>query len=119
MNELIQLSQSFWHAMEVSDEKSMREIASKDCYFVHIGGNCNLDQEVRAYSDKLFVPTSIVIHSQKVNMFHDCGIVYSDVDYTLLLDGKETTHHFMVTEVYNLIEQQYKLISFTFTALVY
>ena len=25
----------------------------------------------------------------------------SDCDYSLLLDGKETTHHFAVTEVYD------------------
>jgi hypothetical protein len=35
------------------------------------------------------------------------------------MDGKPTTHHFAVTEVYQKREEGLKLIQFTFTALVY
>ena len=42
----------------------------------------------------------------------------TDVDYSLLLGGKETTHHFMTTEVYQNRNGEWKLIQFTFTALV-
>ena len=38
---------------------------------------------------------------------------------TVLLDGKETTHHFMVTEVYAQQASSWKLCTFSFTALVY
>ena len=37
----------------------------------------------------------------------------------MLLDGKETTHHFMVTEVYAQQASSWKLCTFSFTALVY
>ena len=46
-------------------------------------------------------------------------IVLTDCDYSLLLDGKETTHHFMVTEVYAQQAGCWKLCTFSFTALVY
>ena len=52
-------------------------------------------------------------------MFSSTGIVLTDCDYSLLLDGKETTHHFMVTEVYAQREGSWKLVTFSFTALVY
>lgn len=52
-------------------------------------------------------------------MFGDTGVVLTDCDYSLLLGGKETTHHFMVTEVYTQDEKRWKLVTFSFTALVY
>lgn len=35
------------------------------------------------------------------------------------MEKQQTTHHFAVTEVYTLIDNQWKLVQFTFTALVY
>lgn len=47
------------------------------------------------------------------------GLEAADVDYGLLLDGKPTTHHFATTEVFHKQDGEWKLIQFTFTALVY
>jgi hypothetical protein len=54
-----------------------------------------------------------------VKEFGDAAIVITDCDYGLLLDGAPTTHHFAVTEVYQKQGEEWKLIQFTFTALVY
>lgn len=43
----------------------------------------------------------------------------TDCDYGLLLGGKPTTHHFAVTEVYTKDGNDWKLVQFSFTALVY
>lgn len=118
MTEAQELSLKFWKALEKADTKTMRSVASDDCYFVHIGGNCSLDEEMRAFDEKSFQPTKIVIHDQKVMEHGDVSVVVTNVDYSLLLDGKETTHHFMTTEVFHK-EEELKLIQFTFTALVY
>ena len=42
----------------------------------------------------------------------------TDCDYGLLLGGSPTTHHFAVTEVYVQKDGDWKLIQFSFTALV-
>lgn len=120
MNEkIIELSKKFWKGMEQADEAAMREVASPDCTFVHIGMNCGLDHEIEAYTKKIFQPTEIVIHNQEVKDFGDVQICLTDVDYGLLLGGNPTTHHFMVTEVYQKQGEDFKLIQFTFTALVH
>ena len=120
MNEiLLDTSRKFWEAMEHADEKGMRAYAHSDCNFVHIGITCKLDREIEFYTSGAFQPTDITFHSQKAEMFGDTGIVLTDCDYSLLLDGKETTHHFMVTEVYTRDESGWKLVTFSFTALVY
>lgn len=113
---VVNASENFWEAMESADAEGMRNYAHKDCRFVHIGITCGLDKEIEFYTSGAFKPTSIVIHNKEVQNFENCAVVITDCDYSLLLDGKETTHHFAVTEVYDV---SYKLVQFTFTALVY
>ncbi len=112
---ILEVSRKFWDAMERADEAGMREIAHPDCVFTHIGITCGLDQEIGFYTSKAFQPTGIEFHKQDVRTFGNTTVVLSDCDYSLLLNGEETTHHFMVTEVY--VEE--KLVQFSFTALVY
>lgn len=105
--------------MENTDEAGMRALALKDCTFVHIGITCKLDKEIEFYTSGAFKPTDLVFHSKDARIYGNSAVVITDCDYGLLLDGKPTTHHFAVTEVYTLVEDQWKLVQFTFTALVY
>lgn len=116
---IIRASRTFWDGMRERDGEKMYSVADPGCEFVHIGTNADLDKEIKYYTDDIFHPTNIDIHDQKVNLFNDTAIVLTDVDYGLLLHGKDTTHHFMVTEVYQNREDGWKLIQFSFTALVY
>ncbi len=117
--DILQTSRAFWNAMEHADEKGMREYADPACQFVHIGTNADLNKEIAYYTSGAFQPTNITFHNQEVKLFGDTAIMLSDVDYGLLLNGEETSHHFMVTEVYKKEENAWKLIQFSFTALVY
>ena len=116
---ILKLSKKFWEAMEHADGESMREVADENCTFVHIGVTCGLEQEISYYTDKIFRPTELVFNSQKADIFGDTGVVITDCNYGLLLDGKPTTHHFAVTEVYSKMDDGWKLVTFSFTALVY
>ena len=119
MERAIKQSRLFWDAMEKSDTDTMRSICDPGCFFVHIGGNADLDKEMEGFEKKIFQPTEITIHGQEVKTFGDTAVVISDVDYGLLLGGKPTTHHFTTTEVFKKQNEEWKLIQFTFTALVH
>ena len=112
-------SRAFWTALEKADVDGMREVADPRCMFVHIGVTCGMDEEMRCFTDKIFVPTKVVINSQQAQVFGDTSIVITDCNYSLLLGGKETTHHFAVTEVYIAENSGCKLVQLSFTALVY
>lgn len=114
-NKIIDISKKFWNALEKSDTATMRSICDPSCYFVHIGGNCGLNEEMEAFDNGIFKPTKIVLNNQEVKSFGNTQIVITDCNYGLLLDEKPTTHHFAVTEIYI----NSKLVQFTFTALVY
>ena len=120
MKEQIQeISKQFWGAMEAADEASMRAITDPECNFVHIGITCKLDQEIGFYTSGAFQPTEIKFNDQKVDIFGDTAVVITDCNYGLLLNGAPTTHHFAVTEVYAKQHDAWKLVTFSFTALVY
>ena len=118
-NKVLETSKKFWQVMEQADEAGMRAIADPECNFVHIGISCKLDQEIEFYTSGAFKPTEIKFNGQKAELFGDTAVVITDCNYGLLLDGKPVTHHFAVTEEYVNRENEWKLIQFTFTALVY
>lgn len=118
-NKVLETSRKFWEVMERTDEAGMREIADPSCQFVHIGVTAGLDQEIKFYTDGTFRPTEIKFNSQKATLFQDTAVVLTDCNYSLLLNGQETTHHFTVTEVYVQRDNGWKLIQFSFTALIY
>lgn len=120
MNEkLIAASKKFWEYLEKADVAGMESIADPACTFVHIGATCGMEEEMKAFSDGVFKPTEIVINSQTPHIFGDTAIVITDCNYGLLLGGNPTTHHFAVTEVYIPQGEEWKLVQFSFTALVY
>ena len=116
---VLKASEQFWTAMEAADEAGMRAVADPECNFVHIGVTCKLDQEIKFYTDGLFKPTEIKFNGKTADIYGDTAVVLTDCNYGLLLDGKPTTHHFAVTEVYTRRGEDWKLVTFTFTALVY
>lgn len=118
-DQVINVSDKFWKLMEAADGAGMRALAAPDCTFVHIGVTCGLDKEIEFYTSGLFKPTELAFHSKNARVYGSTAIVITDCDYGLLLDGKPTTHHFAVTEAYSLIEGEWKLVQFSFTALIY
>lgn len=119
MTNAIEVSKKFWKALEAADTKTMRAICDSDITFVHIGITCGLEKEMKEFDDGVFQPTEIKLNSQSEKVYGDTHVVITDCNYGLLLDGKPTTHHFAVTEVYVPENDELKLIQFTFTALVY
>ena len=117
--DVLEISQKFWEVMENADEAGMRSIADPGCQFVHIGVTAGLDQEIGFYTSGAFKPTQIVFNGKTASVFGQTAIVLTDCNYSLLLGGKETTHHFLVTEVYAAREDAWTLVQFSFTALVY
>ena len=116
---VLEQSGKFWDALESADTEGMRAVAAPSCMFVHIGVTCGLNEEMRCFTDKIFIPTGVKINSQTTNVYGDTAVVITDCNYTLLLNNEETAHHFAVTEVYVRMDGAWKLVQLSFTALVY
>mgnify|MGYP000461892698 CR=1 FL=1 len=121
MNEtLLDISRQFWEAMEHADEWGCEPVLILTATLSILASPANWDKGKSNFTpvgpfNLRILPSTV----QKAELFGDTGVVLTDCDYSLLLDGKETTHHFMVTEVYTQDEKRWKLVTFSFTALVY
>ena len=67
--QVLKQSRVFWKGLEQADTAAMRSVCDDKCFFVHIGGNCDLDREMDAFEKKVFQPTEIVLHSQEARAF--------------------------------------------------
>lgn len=47
--QVLKQSQTFWNGLEQADTAVMRSVCDNKCFFVHIGGNCDLDREMEAF----------------------------------------------------------------------
>ena len=52
--QVLKQSQVFWKGLEQADTAAMRSVCDDKCFFVHIGGNCDLDREMDAFEKKVF-----------------------------------------------------------------
>lgn len=116
---VLEQSGKFWDALEAADTERMRAVAAPSCMFVHIGVTCGLNEEMRCFTDRIFIPTGVKINSQTTNVYGDSAVVITDCNYALLLNNEETAHHFAVTEVYVRMDSAWRLVQLSFTALVY
>ncbi|MCM1282711.1 MAG: nuclear transport factor 2 family protein [Roseburia sp.] len=67
-----------------------------------------MDQEIEFYTSGTFRPTEIRFNGQTVDIFGETAVVITDCNYGLLLDGKPTTRHFVVTGVYAGQKEEWK-----------
>ena len=44
--QVLKQSQVFWKGLEKADTAAMHSVCDDKCFFVHIGGNCDLDREM-------------------------------------------------------------------------
>ncbi len=47
--QVLKQSQVFWKGLEQADTAAMRSVCDDKSVVVHIGGSCNLDQEMDAF----------------------------------------------------------------------
>ena len=67
-------SKVFWSALEKADVSGMQAVADPKCMFVHIGVTCGMEEEMRCFTDKIFIPTKVVLDSQQAQVFGDTAI---------------------------------------------
>ncbi len=91
---VLKTSRMFWEYLKSSDVSGMKSIADPACMFVHIGVTCGLEEEMKAFTNKVFQPTEILLNKQDLKIFDGTAVVITDCSYGLLLGGKPTTHHF-------------------------
>lgn len=117
-HELINLSKQKWQWMADKDVESLNELFHENAIFVHMGGTMNKEQELNTIRSGGIHYKHADIQETSVQFVETTAIILDKIRLTAIVGGNEVVNPFMVTEVYVMIDDKWKLGSLSFTRLL-
>ena len=115
---VIALSGKKWKWMADKNVDSLNKLFDSNAVFVHMGGSWGKTQELNVIKNGGIWYKKADIHSISVHIVDNTAILLNDITLLAEVGGREVTHPFMVTEVYIMKENEWKLGSLSFTKLL-
>ena len=111
------LSGNLWKWMADKNTDKLENLFHENAMFVHMGGAWGKKQEVGIIGGGMIHYKHADIKDSSVRFADNTAVVLTDMNLLAVVGGNEVTNHFMVTEVYVQINNEWKLISLSFTKL--
>ncbi len=112
-----QLSKDKWQWMANKDADKLADLFDKKCEFVHMGGTWGKAREVDIIKAGFIWYKQAEVYSTNVKFYRNTAILLSDIDLVAQVGGNVVTNPFMVTEVYVLENNTWKMAQLTFSHL--
>jgi hypothetical protein len=116
--EVIALSKEKWRWMSERDGEALEALFHEKAVFVHMGGSWGKEQELEIIKSGGIHYKQADVHEVSVNIIGVAAILLNRITLLAVVDGKEVTNPFMVTEVYLQQEGGWKLAALSFTRLL-
>lgn len=118
IGEIEELSKLKWKLMADKNVEELNKIFHEKAQFVHMGGSWGKSRELEIIKDGSIHYKQTEIHSVTVNLMDNAAILLNEITLQAVVGDKEVTNRFMVTEVYNQENEEWKLGSLSFTKLL-
>ena len=112
-----QLSKDKWQWMANKDADKLADLFDEKCEFVHMGGTWGKAREVDIIKAGFIWYKQAEVYSTNVKFYRNTAILLSDIDLVAQVGGNVVTNPFMVTEVYVLENNTWKMAQLTFSHL--
>jgi hypothetical protein len=112
-----QLSKDKWQWMANKDADKLADLFDEKCEFVHMGGTWGKAREVDIIKAGFIWYKQAEVYSTNVKFYGNTAILLSDIDLVAQVGGNVVTNPFMVTEVYVLENNTWKMAQLTFSHL--
>lgn len=116
--ELLDLSKTKWQWMADKNVDSLNNLFHKEAVFVHMGGTMTKEQELNTIKSGGIHYKHAEIKETSVRFVGNTAIILDRIRLTAVVGGNEVVNPFVVTEVYVLIDDEWKLGSLSFTRLL-
>ena len=116
--EVIKLSKEKWCWMSERKVDTLDTLFHDKAVFVHMGGNMTKEHELNVIKSRGIHYKKADIHEVSVNIIDTTAILLNRITLLAVVDGKEVTNPFTVTEVYVQQDGSWKLASMSFTKLL-
>ena len=115
--ELIQLSMDKWQWMSDKDVDKLDKLFDSKAKFVHMSGTWKKDEELDIIKAGFIWYKQAEVYSTNIKFYGNTAILLSDIDLVAQVGGNVVTNPFMVTEVYVLENNTWKMAQLTFSHL--
>lgn len=119
MNNVIEYSKKLWESFQKKDIESLENMIHDDAKFVHMGVTLTKNQELDTIKNRRIVYQTIEFQESTISIIDSVSIVLNKLKLTAIVGGNEVTNPFVVTEVYIEKEDSFKLVSLSFTKIIY
>ncbi|EIJ40533.1 hypothetical protein JoomaDRAFT_3597 [Galbibacter orientalis DSM 19592] len=117
--EVKELSKEKWQWMADKNVEELTKLFHKDAQFVHMGGAWGTDRELAIIESGGIWYKKADIHEVTIDIIgEDTAIVLNRITLLAEVGGNEVTNPFMVTEVYKMIDGNWKLANLSFVKLM-
>lgn len=115
---IIDLSKNKWDWMRERQIDNLSNLFHEKAVFVHMGATFSKNEEIDVIKKGTIIYKSVDIQETSVQLIGSTAILLNKVRLIAIVGGNEVTNPFVVTEVYVLQEEQWKLASLSFTRLL-
>lgn len=119
MQEAMDISKRIWAAMQQEDADTLTETIHPGAVFVHMGVTLTRDAEIDVIKNQRIVYKTVDFESSTVHEFDTTVVLLNKLKLTAVVGGNEVTNPFVVTEVYSRTSEGLKLVSLSYTRIVY
>ena len=116
--EVIDLSKEKWRWMSERNMETLDALFHEKSVFVHMGGSWGKEREMEIIKSGGIHYKQADIHEVSVNIIDNTAVLLNRITLLAVVGGNEVINPFMVTEVYVQQEEDWKLVSLSFTKLL-
>ena len=116
--EVIDLSKEKWRWMSERNMETLDALFHEKSVFVHMGGSWGKEREMEIIKSGGIHYKKADVHEVSVNVIDNTAVLLNRITLLAVVGGNEVINPFMVTEVYVKQEEDWKLVSLSFTKLL-
>lgn len=119
MRDITEVSKQIWEAIKNVDEKTLKDLIHPDVMFIHMGVSLSRDKEIQTLQEGKIINKEIEFQDHVTHEFQNTVILYNKIKVTAEVLGSEAINPFVVTEVYEKIDNGFRLLWLSYTRINY
>lgn len=119
MEKVVEVSNKIWDAIQNEKADVLVDLIHQEARFVHMGITMSRDGEIEAIQERNIIFKEIDFQESTTYNVDSTVILLNKLIMTAVVNGKEVTNPFVVTEVYTESGHELKLASMSYTRIIY
>lgn len=114
--EVIKLSKAKWQWMADKNVDKLSNLFHDKSKFVHMGGTWKKEEELEIIKTGSIWYKQATVHDTAIELIDHTALVWNRITLESVVRGNEVSVEFTVTEVYQKIKNEWKMLALTFSS---